>query len=217
MIRSQLAKTLASNTPREMMPRRASGNRGAFGQLQVLRWFARAEIGEDRGSQSQRIDADADFADQARFEAENAFSLSLVRARRVTPQTVGEQKSQMLKKRTATAAPRQRDVHRPGRTDCLEGFLVAGYTPAAKAAIRWSGRVASCFCRHPAVESRSFARRWAMRSGGRPTVSVDIGRLMGSLVGQSQANMRQTLHMLDAMAFLFLSSVEKSVRLMYPN
>lgn len=47
----------------------------------------------------------------------------------------------------------------------------------------------------------------------RPTLSADLGRLMGSLLGQSQANMRQMLQITDAMApdILFVDEIEKSL------
>jgi len=35
---------------------------------------------------------------------------------------------------------------------------------------------------------------------GRPTLVLDVGSLLGSLVGQSEANIRQALRIIDAMA-----------------
>ncbi len=68
-----------------------------------------------------------------RYEAENAFSLSLVRNRRIEPQSIWELKSQMLKKSGLLAvAPGRRAVRRPGRPGIHEEFLPAG--PAAPAA-----------------------------------------------------------------------------------
>src|SRR5262249_42274040 len=48
---------------------------------------------------------------------------------------------------------------------------------------------------------------------GRPTLLLDVGALLGSLVGQSEANLRQALRVADAMApcVLFCDEVEKAL------
>jgi len=47
---------------------------------------------------------------------------------------------------------------------------------------------------------------------GRPTLILDVGSLLGSLVGQSEANIRQALRIIDAMApaVVMLDEVEKA-------
>jgi SpoVK/Ycf46/Vps4 family AAA+-type ATPase len=47
----------------------------------------------------------------------------------------------------------------------------------------------------------------------RPTLTLDMGRLYGSLVGQSEANLRQALAIVDAMqpAILFCDELEKAL------
>jgi ATPase family associated with various cellular activities (AAA) len=48
---------------------------------------------------------------------------------------------------------------------------------------------------------------------GRPTLLLDVGALMGSLVGQTEANVRQALKVADAMspAILFCDEIEKAL------
>src|SRR5262249_17576334 len=48
---------------------------------------------------------------------------------------------------------------------------------------------------------------------GRPTLLLDIGALMGSLVGQTEANVRQALRIADAMSpcILFVDELEKAL------
>src|SRR5262249_47547253 len=48
---------------------------------------------------------------------------------------------------------------------------------------------------------------------GRPTLLLDVGALLGSLVGQSEANLRQALRVADAMSpcVLFVDEVEKAL------
>jgi SpoVK/Ycf46/Vps4 family AAA+-type ATPase len=48
---------------------------------------------------------------------------------------------------------------------------------------------------------------------GRPTLTLDIGSLMGSLVGQTEANIRQALKIADAMSpcVLMIDEIEKAL------
>ena len=48
---------------------------------------------------------------------------------------------------------------------------------------------------------------------GRPTLVLDVGSLLGSLVGQSEANVRQALRLVDAMApcVAMIDEVEKAL------
>ena len=73
------------------------------------------------------------------------------------------------------------------------------------------GHGASCCSRRPAAEKVSLPRRLGRKSG-RPTLILDIGALMGSLVGQTERNIRQALRIVDAMApaVAFLDECEKA-------
>ena len=48
---------------------------------------------------------------------------------------------------------------------------------------------------------------------GRPTLTLDIGSLMGSLVGQTESHIRRALQIADAMApcVLFMDEIEKGL------
>jgi SpoVK/Ycf46/Vps4 family AAA+-type ATPase len=63
----------------------------------------------------------------------------------------------------------------------------------------------------PGTGKSAFAQALG-RETGRPTLILDIGALMGSLVGQSEQNIRQALRIADAMApcLLFCDEVEKA-------
>ena len=58
----------------------------------------------------------------------------------------------------------------------------------------------------------AFAKALGKESG-RPTLVLDIGALMGSLVGQTEANIRRALQIADAMApcILFVDELEKAL------
>jgi SpoVK/Ycf46/Vps4 family AAA+-type ATPase len=64
----------------------------------------------------------------------------------------------------------------------------------------------------PGCGKSAFAKSLGNETG-RPTLTLDIGTLMGSLVGQSESNMRQALKVVDAMApcVLFADELEKGL------
>ena len=67
----------------------------------------------------------------------------------------------------------------------------------------------SC-CRLPGAGRSAFAKALGNELG-RPTLTLDIGSLLGGLVGQSEQNVRQALRIADAMApcVLFSTKCEK--------
>ena len=64
----------------------------------------------------------------------------------------------------------------------------------------------------PGCGKSQFAKALGNETG-RPTVILDIGNLLGSLVGQSESNIRQALKLADAMApcVLFCDEIEKGL------
>jgi SpoVK/Ycf46/Vps4 family AAA+-type ATPase len=64
----------------------------------------------------------------------------------------------------------------------------------------------------PGTGKSAFAKALGNETG-RPTLTLDVGSLMGSLVGESERNIRQALRITDAMApaVLFLDEVEKAL------
>jgi SpoVK/Ycf46/Vps4 family AAA+-type ATPase len=64
----------------------------------------------------------------------------------------------------------------------------------------------------PGCGKSQFAKSLGNETG-RPTLTLDVGSLLGSLVGQSEQNMRQALKIADAMApcVLFCDEIEKAL------
>ena len=147
-----------------------------------------------------------------RLEAENAFSLSLVRYGRIEDGAIWELKAGMLKKSGlmqlyhgtddfdslgglenlkafCKRALLQRDRENPLKRP--RGVLLLGVSGTGKSA---------------------FAKALGKETG-RPTLVLDIGALMGSLVGQTEANIRRALQIADAMApcILFIDELEKAL------
>jgi hypothetical protein len=147
-----------------------------------------------------------------RYEAEGAFSLSLVRHRRIEPATIWELKSQMLKKSGLLALHHgQESFGGLGGLQALKSFCSramrrqrvpeAHKRPRGVLLLGVSGSGKSAFCRALGAET------------GRPVLTLDVGALMGSLVGQTESQTRQALRMADAMApcILMIDEVEKAL------
>ena len=75
-----------------------------------------------------------------------------------------------------------------------------------------SSREAFCCWAFPAPARALFAKALGNETG-RPTLLLDIGSLMASLVGQSEGNLRQALRIADAMGpcVLFVDELEKAL------
>jgi hypothetical protein len=121
-----------------------------------------------------------------RFEAENAFALSLVRHRQIEPQSIWELKAGMLKKSGLL------QLHRGG-----ERFADLGGLEVLKAfclrAMRNQGnrdplrRPRGVLLLSPPGCGKSQFCKALGNETGRPTLVLDVGALMGSLVGATEA------------------------------
>ena len=147
-----------------------------------------------------------------RYEAEGAFSLALVRHQRIEPETIWELKSQTLVKSGLLS------LHRGGETfddlgglASLKAFCRRALRPRSAGSVSCrprgllllgvSGSGKSAFCKALGNET------------GRPTLILDVGSLMGSLVGQTEERTRQALKIVDCMqpAVLMIDEVEKAL------
>ncbi|HEY7423450.1 MAG TPA: AAA family ATPase, partial [Gemmataceae bacterium] len=143
-----------------------------------------------------------------RYEAEGAFALSLTRHNAIRPDAIWELKAQTLRKNNLLTLHRGgesfdslgglsnlkefcRRALRPGRSVKPRGILLLGVPGSGKSA---------------------FAKALGNETG-RPTLLLDLGSLMGSLVGQTESNLRQALKIADAMSpcILFVDELEKAL------
>jgi ATPase family associated with various cellular activities (AAA) len=145
-----------------------------------------------------------------RMEAENAFSLSLVRHGKIVPETLWELKTQALKKSGLLS------LHRGGeKFDDLGGLdALKGFSKKALGGRRGSGVRARgvLLLGVPGTGKSAYAKALGNETG-RPTLILDVGSLMGSLVGQTEERTRQALKIVDAMApcVLFIDEIEKAL------
>ena len=145
-----------------------------------------------------------------RVEAENAFSLSLVRHGKLAPDVLWEIKSGTLRKSGLLA------LHRGGETfaglgglDALKSFCSRALRPGRPEGVRAKG----VLLLGPPGSGKSALAKALGAETGRPTLILDVGSLLGSLVGQSEANVRQALRLVDAMSpsVVMIDEVEKAL------
>jgi hypothetical protein len=146
-----------------------------------------------------------------RHEAEGAFSLSLVRHGRVASEAVWELKTQtLLKEGLLTLHRGADDFGGLGGLAALKAFT--------KRAMLRPNRVDShvrprgvLLLSPPGCGKSQFCKALG-REVNRPVLILDVGSLMGSLVGQSEERTRRALATVDAMApcVLMIDEVEKA-------
>ena len=168
---------------------------------------------EDELPNASELDTVLDAAaGLTRYEAEAAFSLSLVRHNRVTPESVWELKAGMLKKSGLLSLYRgTEDFSSLGGLTSLKAFCKRSLLQTGRSNPLNRPR-GVLLLGVPGTGKSAFAKTLG-RETNRPTLVLDIGSLMGSLVGSTEANIRQALRIADAMSpcILFCDEVEKAL------
>ena len=146
-----------------------------------------------------------------RMEAENAFSLSLVREDRITADAVWEIKTQTLKKSGLLSLHRgTEDFSSLGGLSALKAFCKrAMLHPSRGNPLK---RPRGVLLLSPPGCGKSQFCKLLGNEVGRPVLTLEVGSLMGSLVGQSEERTRQALRVIDAMApcVAMIDEVEKA-------
>ena len=147
-----------------------------------------------------------------RYEAEGAFSLSIARHGRLSADVIWELKAQTLKKsgllQLYRGGERFSDL---GGLDALKSFCRCALQP--KSDRNPSARPRGILLLSPPGCGKSQFCKALGNEVGRPTIVLDIGALMGSLVGQTEQNIRQALRIADAMApcIVYVDEIEKAL------
>lgn len=146
-----------------------------------------------------------------RLESENAFSLSLVRQGRVTPDAIWELKTQILKKSDSLDLYRgSEDFSSLGGLSALKSFCKRALLQPSRGN-RLKRPRGILLLSPPGCGKSQFCKTLG-KEVGRPVLILDVGSLMGSLVGQSEQRTRQALRIIDAMApcVVMVDEVEKA-------
>ncbi len=145
-------------------------------------------------------------------EAENAYSLALVRHGRLEPETLWELKSQQLRKSGLVSLHRGTEsFDQLGGLDNLKAFCLRAMRRQGEGT--FSNRPRGVLLLSPPGCGKSQFAKALGNETGRPTVVLDVGALLGSLVGQSESNVRAALKLADAMApcVVFCDELEKAL------
>jgi hypothetical protein len=143
-----------------------------------------------------------------RYEAEGAFALSLTKHNAFVPRVIWDLKAQMLRKNNLLRLHQGSESFEslgglPNLKDFCRRALQAGQSvkPRGLLLLGVPGSGKSCFAKALGNET------------GRPTLVLDMGALYGSLVGATEANVRQALRIADAMApcILFTDELDKGL------
>jgi len=145
-----------------------------------------------------------------RYEAENAFSLSLVRSGRITPAAIWDIKTQTLKKSGLLSLYRGgEDFSSLGGLTALKAFCRRSLLqPSRNPKKRPRGVM---LLSPPGCGKSQFAKALGAETG-RPVLILDVGSLLGSLVGQTEQRTREAIRTIEAMApcVVMLDEVEKA-------
>ena len=143
-----------------------------------------------------------------REEAEGAFALSLARFDELRPEAIWELKAQSLRKQNLLTLHRGRENFSAlGGMSALKTFCQRALQPGRSVKAR-----GSLLLSPPGCGKSAFCRALG-NEVGRPVLTLDIGSLMGGLVGDTERNVRQALQIADAMspAILFVDELEKGL------
>lgn len=146
-------------------------------------------------------------------EAENAFALSVVRNRAVTASTVATEKANAIRQNgLLEIVETQQSLEGIGGLDQLKTWLLRRQQAFGQAA-----RDYGLPCPKGLLivgvpgTGKSLTAKATAAVFGRPLLKLDAGRLFGSLVGQSESNLRAAINTAEAVApcVLWIDELEK--------
>lgn len=143
-----------------------------------------------------------------RYEAEGSFALSIARHGILAADEVWELKESMLKKSGLLTMHRGKEKFADlGGLGAMKEFCKRAL--AKGRSIRPKGIL---LLGVPGTGKSAFAKSLGNETG-RPTLTLDLGKMKGSLVGQSEQQIRNALKVADAMApaVLFVDEIEKAL------
>jgi ATP-dependent 26S proteasome regulatory subunit len=167
-------------------------------------------VNMEAGLQEKAIEAASGLTT---IEAENAFALSFVQVRAIEPAIVAREKAQAVKKsgllEIIEATESLDDI---GGLDQLKRWLLTRKDAFSERARRYGLPLPKglLILGLPGT-GKSLTAKATARVFGVPLLRLDAGRLFGSLVGQSEGNLRAVLQTAEAIApaVLWIDEIEK--------
>jgi hypothetical protein len=165
---------------------------------------------ESTGIKAENEDAVLDAGQGLTWEeAENALALALVRQKRFDPKTITELKAQMVKKSAALEFSQFTETFQTlGGLENLKEWTLNRFQNR-RPGLPFRGIL---LLGVPGTGKSHFAKALGNQVGW-PCLSLNLGKVFGSLVGESEAKIREALKVVDAMApcILFLDEIEKGL------
>ncbi len=143
-----------------------------------------------------------------RSEAEGAFALSLIRHDALQPEAVWELKAQALKRQALLTLTRTGETFAQlGGLAALKDFCRRALQPGRSVQPR-----GALLLSPPGCGKSAFCRALGQEVV-RPVLTLDLGALYGSLVGETERNIRRALACVDALApaILFVDELDKGL------
>jgi MoxR-like ATPase len=136
------------------------------------------------------------------IEAENAFALSYVQTRSITPEVVAREKAQAVRKSGLLEIVEAREsLESIGGLDVLKDWLLKRRNAFTQRAVDYGLPAArGLLILGIAGTGKSLSAKVTARVFGVPLLKLDAGRLYGGLVGQTEANLRSVIQTAEAIA-----------------
>jgi len=159
-----------------------------------------AKIDKPEGDERERI-LDA-ATGMTCTEAENGYALSVIECKRVDPVVVAREKALTVKKKGLLEIVEVKEtLDDIGGLDCLKNWLVQRREAFGERArqYRLPSPKGVLLLGVPGT-GKSLTAKAAANVLQRPLIRLDMGALMGSLVGESEANLRAAIHVAEAIS-----------------
>lgn len=145
-----------------------------------------------------------------RSQAENVFTLSLLQYQKLVPSFLWKVKADLLNRRGLLQLHLGEETFESlGGLGALKSFCKRALAPGKPEHVRAR---AVLLLGVPGTGKSAFSKALGNEMQ-RPTMTLDIGRLMGSLVGETEERTREALRVVDAMepCLLFIDEIEKAL------
>lgn len=149
------------------------------------------------------------------FEAENAFSVSLVEAHKFDPKVIRREKAAIVRKsETVEVVESEYTLDDIGGLENLKDWLLERKNCFSEEARNFGVTPPKglLLVGVPGT-GKSLAAKAASSALGRPLLRLDFGNIFGKYVGDSEANMRRVQHLVEAVApcILWMDELEKGL------